>query len=231
MRRASLSFWRFALPAICILTVGVKTANADQVGLSNGGFLTGGAVYILLASPQSGEEVSVCATPAVGCPGWSIASSSTGAVWNNNNIAFQYSTNFSTGGPGAFMDLGLSSSQGNFLNLVLNVKVDQFFQQLQALPFMQSFQVPLLTTKPADVLGCIFNAPLACSGEYDANGNVSFIVAGAMLTITNDPGFYQETLTTVPLNQTPVPEPSSLLMLGSSLLALGPILRQRVRPA
>lgn len=86
MRIHSSGRYLFLFVALCVLTVGVKTANADQVGLSNGGFLTGGAVYILLASAQSGEEVSVCAKPAAGCPGWSITSS-TGAVWNNNNIA------------------------------------------------------------------------------------------------------------------------------------------------
>jgi hypothetical protein len=207
------SICRALLITLSILTVGVTAANADSVQLSNGGSISGGAVYILTVGGLGISVCSPCSTP------WTI-SSTTGAVWNDSNITLQ---NF--GDIGSYMAMGFDSNSGR-LGLAVPETLSQFIQQLAALPFLQSFQLPLLTTASG---GCQFptHPGFNCSGEIDLSGITYDIVGPAFLTITNDPGQYVATLTSVPLTPTPTPEPASLLLLGSGLAGLAALRRKK----
>src|SRR4029077_10393849 len=213
----------FSLLAFCTLTVGVTRANANSVNLLGGGTITGGAVYVLTGGTIGlGNAFSVCNTAFCPANPWLITST-TGANWSNSNIAGQRNQDLAFGGP---LVLSLTDSQNNTLNLVLSTSYAQFVQNLQTLPFGQTFQVPLVTNFNA--VACFTGS--TCSEEVDSGQvfNALLITGPAYLSVTNDPGFFQTTLTSVPLNQTP--EPSSLLLLGSGLLGLGPLVRRRLRP-
>jgi hypothetical protein len=91
---------------------------------------------------------------------------------------------------------------------------------LAGLPSGQSIQLQLLTTASD---GCNLPVLTHCSDELDQIGltdNSYAIVGPAYFTITDDPGHYIGTLTSVPLTPTPTPEPASLLLLGSGLAGL-----------
>jgi hypothetical protein len=228
--------------AICALTVGATRASADSVGLSDGQNVSGSTAFIVF--PGGGinidNGVSWKFTSTV-VPFPASNPTSTRPIWtNSNNLGLAPADLTGPGGPYTLLtitnntlDFSGSGIQSQ-LTFAVSGTFSQFVALLNDLAVGQSTQLSLLTVNGG---GCAVGA---CSEEHDtlvSNGisgsqQTESIVGPAFITIINDPGVYDITATSTPLNPpTPTPEPASLLLLGIGLAGAGVVRRKRQNPA
>jgi|HubBroStandDraft_4_1064222.scaffolds.fasta_scaffold118423_1 hypothetical protein len=216
----------FSILAIAVLTLELSPALADSVGLSGGGSISGSTIFA-----NQGGGLILCTSGICAGPPWTITST-TGVSWSNTTPATFLSDstqkNAYSGETYTLVDIAtfVEDAAGNGYSHQLYLGVEgtfgSFEQSVLAIPFGQSIQIPLLTTLGS---GACSN-PSECSSELDeifTGGVLTFsqysIVGPAYITITNDPGLYEVTPTSVPLGST-VPEPATLVLLIPALLGL-----------
>jgi hypothetical protein len=212
--------------------VGARRASAYSVGLSDGRNVSGSTAFIVF--PGGGINIDNGVS-------WKFVSTvvpfpasnptSTQPIWTNSNNLGLAPAN-ENGPAGAYTLLTITNNTLDFsesgiqsqLTFAVAGTFSQFVAVLNGLAVGQSTQLSLLTVNGG---GCAVGA---CSEETDSlvvnatlgSQQTESIVGPAFITITNDPGVYDITLTSTPLNPTtPAPEPASLLLLAAGLFAAG----------
>ena len=230
MRTRSTSAHLLLCLAICALTAGARRASADSVGLSDGKSVSGRTAFIVYNGGGINIDNGVS---------WKFASTvvpfpasnptSTSPVWtNSNNLGLSVAD--LSGPAGAYTLFGITNNTLDFsgsgiqsqLSFAVAGTFSQFVALLNGLAAGQSTQLSLLTVNGG---GCLVGA---CSEELDSfvsnsdllGQQTEYIVGPAYITITNDPGVYNITPTSTPLNPpTPTSEPATLLLLAAGLVA------------
>jgi hypothetical protein len=239
-RSASFSFSSF-LVVVCLFSFAASAAKADSVSLSDGKNVSGSTVFSVniaggfnIDNGVSWDFVSTVVPFPASNP------SSTQPIWtNSNNLGVAPANLSGPGGPYTLLtitnntlDFNESGIQSQ-LTFAVAGTFSQFVALLNGLARGQSTQLSLLTVNGG---GCAIGA---CSEETDTlvvnatlgSQQMESIVGPAFITITNDPGVYDITLTSTPLNPTtPAPEPGSLLLLGIGLAGAGAVRRKRQNP-